>query len=145
MRPYLLDVNVLLALHWPGHDSHRAAMEWFEREGEKSFALCPMTEAGFIRILTNVAFTGKKVEMLEAKAALSRLGQIKGYRFWPMTRGFLEAVQPLEPRFYSHQQVTDACLLGLAIERKGSLATLDRAIRHLAGSEFMQHVTLIDR
>jgi predicted nucleic acid-binding protein len=61
-----------------------------------------------------------------------------------MTRGFLEVVQPLEPRFYSHQQVTDALLLGLAIERKGSLATLDKAIRHLAGSDLMQHVTLID-
>ena len=70
MRPYLLDVNVLLALHWPGHDSHRGAMEWFEQEGEKSFALCPMTEAGFVRILTNAAFTGKKVEMLDASIKL---------------------------------------------------------------------------
>jgi toxin-antitoxin system PIN domain toxin len=144
LRPYLLDVNVLLALHWPGHDSHRTAMEWFEREGEKSFALCPITEAGFVRILTNVAFTGKKLEMLEAKEALARLGQVKGYRFWPMTRGFLEVVMPLERRLFSHRQVTDACLLGLAIERKGSLATLDHAVRHLGGSEFAQHITLID-
>jgi len=143
LRPYLLDVNVLLALHWPGHDSHRMAMEWFEREGEKSFAICPMTEAGFVRVLTNAAFTGTKVEMPEAKGALARLGQIKGYRFWPMNGGFLEVVLPLERRLFSHRQVTDACLLGLAIERKGSLATLDRAIRHLAGSEFAQHLTLI--
>lgn len=143
MRPYLLDVNVLLALHWPGHDLHRIAMEWFEREGERSFALCPMTEAGFVRILTSAAFTTKNLEMAEAKEALSRLGQIKGYRFWPMTRGFLEVVLPFERRLFSHRQATDACLLGLAIEKKGSLATLDRAVRHLAGSEFAQHVTLI--
>jgi predicted nucleic acid-binding protein len=118
-------------------------MEWFEREGERSFALCPITEAGFVRILTNAAFTGKKLEMAEAKEALSRLGQIKGYRFWQMTRGFLEVVLPFEGRLFSHRQVTDACMLGLAIEKKGSLATLDRAIRHLAGSEFAQHITLI--
>ena len=63
-------------------------------------------------MLTNPAFTGKTVEMLEARRRWSDLAQTKGYRFWPMTRGFLEAVQPLEPRSYSHRQVTDACPAG---------------------------------
>ena len=119
-------------------------MDWFQREGENAFALCPMTEAGFIRILTNPAFTGKKVEFTEARAALARLSLIKGYRFWPMTRGLLEATAPFEGRFFSHRQVTDACLLGLAMERKGSLATMDKAVRHLAGAEFAQHVIVIE-
>ena len=39
--------------------------------------------------------------------------------------------------------ITDAYLLGLAIHHKGKLATLDRAIVYLAGSEFAEYVELI--
>jgi uncharacterized protein len=144
VRPFLLDVSVLLALNWPYHEAHARILNWFRREGEKSFALCPLTEAGFVRVMTNPAFSGKRIEVFEAREALTGLARLKGYKFWPLRLSFAEAIAPFEQRVLSHGQVTDAFLLGLAIEQKGSLATLDRAIRHLAGSEFMQHVTLIE-
>jgi len=143
VRTFLLDVSVLLAFYWSPHEAHARVMEWFGREGEKSFALCPLTEAGFVRVVTNPAFSGKRIEISEARDALARLAALKGYKFWPQALGFGEAIAPFEQRVHSHRQVTDALLLGLAIERKGSLATLDKAIRHLAGSEFAHHMTLI--
>jgi len=145
VRPFLLDVSILPALNWPHHEAHARVLDWFEREGEKSFALCPLTEAGFVRVMTNPAFSGRRIEVFEAKEALTGLASLRGHRFWPLTLSFAEAIAPFEQRVLSHGQVTDAFLLGLAIERKGSLATLDKAIRHLAGGDFMQHVTLIDR
>jgi uncharacterized protein len=42
-----------------------------------------------------------------------------------------------------HRQITDAYLLGLAIHNRGKLATLDRGILQLAGSDFAGHVELI--
>lgn len=144
MRPFLLDVSVLLALNWPHHEAHARVLGWFRREGEKSFALCPLTEAGFVRVMTNPAFSGRRIEVFEAREALTDLARLKGFRFWPLTLSLADAIAPFEQRVLSHGQVTDGFLLGLAIEQRGSLATLDRAIRHLAGSDLMAHVTLID-
>jgi uncharacterized protein len=143
LRPYLLDVSVLLAIHWANHESHEEALEWFRREGERSFAFCAFTEAGFVRVLMNPTIIGKQVAMAEAREALVGFSELKGYRYWPIQRTFEEMTEAFRERLHSYRQVTDAFLLGLAIERKGSLATLDKAIRHLAGSDFMQHVTLI--
>jgi hypothetical protein len=50
------------------------------------------------------------------------------------TTQFQSLVHTLEPfaqRLAGHQQVTDAYLLGLAMHRKGKLATMDRAVRAL--------------
>lgn len=143
MRPYLLDLSVLLAIHWANHESNAVALEWFRREGEKSFAFCPFTEAGFVRLVTNPAIMGKPATMAEAREALERFAKLRGYRFWPMQRTFEEMTEPMRDRLHGYRQVTDACLLGLAIERKGSLATMDRAIRHLAGGDLVRHVTLV--
>ena len=50
MRGYLLDTNVLVALLWPSHGQHEAAVGWFARRRAKGWATCPLTEAGFVRI-----------------------------------------------------------------------------------------------
>jgi uncharacterized protein len=144
MRPHLLDVSALLAIHWVNHASHQPAWEWFRREGEKSFALCAFTEAGFVRLLTNPAIMGRQVSMTEARDALQGFARLKGYRFWPVTKTFADATEPFQDRLHGYRQVADACLLGLAIERKGALATMDKAVRQLAGAEFAQHVTVIE-
>lgn len=41
---YLLDVNVLVALIDPNHVGHEAAHHWFETEGGKAWATCPINE-----------------------------------------------------------------------------------------------------
>jgi predicted nucleic acid-binding protein len=48
---YLLDVNVLIALIDPSHVGHDAAHGWFANTGFLSWATCPITENGVIRIV----------------------------------------------------------------------------------------------
>jgi predicted nucleic acid-binding protein len=40
-------------------------------------------------------------------------------------------MKPFAKKLAGHQQVTDAYLLGLAIHKRGKLATMDRAVRTL--------------
>src|SRR5438477_321182 len=54
---FLLDVNVLLALMWPAHESHMAVHTWFGRKPKRNWATCPLTQAGFVRISSNPAFS----------------------------------------------------------------------------------------
>ncbi|HTZ90503.1 MAG TPA: TA system VapC family ribonuclease toxin [Alloacidobacterium sp.] len=144
MIRYLLDVSVLLALHWPRHTAHVKAMQWFHTRGERSFSTCAITQAGFVRIVTNPTFLEDKITHEEARQLLDDLTHLHGHVFWDLDVGFLEATAPLADRILGHRQVTDAYLLGLAIHRKGTLATLDRAVRHLAGSDFARHLLVIE-
>jgi predicted nucleic acid-binding protein len=55
-RKSLLDLNVLIALSDPEHKHHQEARSWFTLSGRGNWALCPLTEAGFLRVTTNPAF-----------------------------------------------------------------------------------------
>jgi predicted nucleic acid-binding protein len=50
---------------------------------------------------------------------------IPQHRFWTEDIEVSEAFAPLGRHLLGHQQITDAYLLGLAIHKKGRLATLD--------------------
>jgi hypothetical protein len=49
---------------------------------------------------------------------------------------------PFADRIFGHQQVTEAYLLGLAIQQDGVLVTFDRTLRYMAGPRFAQHLHL---
>ena len=51
MTTFLLDVNILIALIDPAHMQHDQAHDWFARVGRRSFATCPVTENGLLRIV----------------------------------------------------------------------------------------------
>lgn len=58
--------------------------------------------------------------------------------------GFPQAISSYSPRIVGQQQVTDAYLLGLAIHKKGKLATLDRALATvLPESSFAREALLL--
>ena len=50
------------------------------------------------------------------------------HRFWADEISFVEAVEAFREWLVGHQQVSDAYLLGLAMHKKGKLATMDRAV-----------------
>ena len=143
MTYFLLDVSVLIALVRPKHEKHERVMRWFRTSGRKHWATCPFTEAGFVRIVCNPKFTAQSVDVAEALQLLSELIAMPGRRFWPIDTTFAEAVKPFEERFFGHQQVTDLYLLSLAIRHKGALATTDRAMASLAGTEFEDNVLVL--
>jgi toxin-antitoxin system PIN domain toxin len=128
MKTYLLDVNVLLALSWPGHKFHERVQDWFERLGSKGWATCPMVQAGFVRIVSNPAFSPRAVSPKEALDSLAANARHPGHQFWPDDIPLTEGLVSLQGRITGHQQITDGYLLGLAVHHRGKLATLDRGI-----------------
>jgi uncharacterized protein len=131
MTAYLLDVNVLVALAWPEHSQHALARDWFVRHSAKGWATCPLVQAGFVRIVSNPAFSPKSVSVTEAVDALRLSLADKAHQFWPDSISFPEAASMLSAPMRGDQQVTDAYLIALAIRHKGKLATLDRGIGRL--------------
>jgi len=125
---FLLDVNVLIAMSWPTHNAHEKVQEWLARHAREGWATCPLTQTGFVRILSNPAFSPNALTPAPALALLqANLGH-PAHRFWADELSFIQALEPFHPRLTGHQQVTDAYLLGLAMHKKGKLATMDRAV-----------------
>ena len=52
----LLDINVLIALLDASHQHHEAARDWMIRNIREGWASCPITQNGFIRILSQPSY-----------------------------------------------------------------------------------------
>jgi hypothetical protein len=130
--PILLDVNVLVALAWPNHVHHAAALAWFEKVGRAGFATCPVTQSGFVRVSSNKRAIPDARSPREAREILQRITALPGHVFWPDDIKIASNEHIAWERLGSHAQVTDAHLLALAIHRCGRLATFDRGLVDLA-------------
>src|SRR5213595_2574437 len=91
MKGYLLDTNVLIALLWPSHTQHELAKRWFARRRGKGWSTCPITEAGFVRIVSNPSFSRDAVTAREASAILTANTRADDHSFWPDDLPFNEA------------------------------------------------------
>ena len=131
MKPYLLDINVLIALAWPNHVHHDEAQTWFAKKGALGFRTCPITQLGFVRISSNPAFTPKAVSPGDAMGLLERVARLPGHDFWPDDVPLRETVGS-STSLAGHRQITDLYLLALANAHGGVLATLDRGAAALA-------------
>jgi toxin-antitoxin system PIN domain toxin len=140
----LLDLNVLIALTDTEHTHHQMAWKWFASSGQERLGICPLTEAGFLRVTTNSAFHPGPHTMAQAIAILQTLKQRDDYWYCPMEESWVTLTAPFATRISGHQQVTDAYLLGLAIKQKGVLVTFDKRIQYMAGAEFRQNVLLLE-
>jgi toxin-antitoxin system PIN domain toxin len=127
----LLDASVLIPHLWPDHPFHEAVQRWMSRNSHAEWATCAVTQAAFVRVISNPGFSKNAVisprdaaDLLEANLAHPR------HRYWRDDRGLIEAIRRVSA-LQSHRQVTDAYLLGLALRHKGRLATLDRGIAKL--------------
>ena len=139
----LLDTNVLIALARPEHVAHEKVRRWYKESGAKAWATCPLTECGFVRIVCNPAFFAPAPDVAEALALLMALTQSAGHRFWAADLPITKAAELFGNRLLGHQQVTDAYLLALAIEKKGEIVSLDRGLATLAGSEYAENLLLL--
>jgi uncharacterized protein len=140
---FLLDVSVLVAMHLPGHEDYGRVQRWFAQTGSGCFATCSITEAGFVRVSSQLSVKDGPINFIELRIALGNLVSLPAHVYWPMDIPYLEATEHFEPRMHGPRQVTDAFLLGLARHHGGKLATLDKAVLHLAGPDLASLVELI--
>ena len=127
-RVALLDVNVLVALFDPDHVHHELAHDWFADDGRHAWATCPMTENGFVRVLSNPAYAGSVARVPDLVARLRRFCASGGHLFWDESLSLCDDAVFDAAMAAGHRQVTDIYLLGLARAHGGRLATFDRTI-----------------
>lgn len=128
MSPYLLDVNVLIALVDSAHVQHEAAHRWFAGEGHRAWATCPLTENGLLRIVGHARYPNSPGTPAAVAASLAGMRALAGHRFWPDDISLMDANHIDTARLMHSVQVTDSYLLALAHAHGGRLATFDRKL-----------------
>ena len=129
--PYLLDVNVLIALAWPLHVHHVIAHAWFESVGQHSWSTCPLTQLAFVRISSNAKIISTAVSPRAAVQALGTMVALAGHVFWADDLEVNDLASFTSNALVGHRQVTDAYLIELAKRHKGKVATLDVGLADL--------------
>ena len=124
---YLLDVNVLLAMAYAKHVHHFRTEWWLEdlrgRESDVRFAVCSITECGFVRIASNKDLKFAE-EVGAARQDLLRLKTKARFVFIDDGLG----ADRLPAWVTKSKQVTDGHLLALAAAYGAPFVTLDRGI-----------------
>jgi toxin-antitoxin system PIN domain toxin len=135
----LLDVNVLLANSLELHGHHLAVRGWFQRNPTQPFATCALTETSLLRLLMNPAINEAPIDAETGIELLKGLHRHPRHRFLeqlpgpgnPVLASYLARVQ-------GYRQVTDAYLVGLAYANGGKLATFDKKLTDLFGSDAIE-------
>lgn len=127
-RVSLLDVNVLVALVSPDHVHHEIAHDWFADHRDRGWATCPLTENGFVRVVSQLAAGEAAMRPSVVLDLLRRFCADRRHTFWP------DAISLRDTAAFDHslirgpRQVTDVYLLGLARKMHGRLVTFDATI-----------------
>ena len=123
----LFDVNMLLALFDVDHVHHGSAIAWWTDKQGHGWASCPLTQNGFVRVISQSSYP-RPVSVAEAAAALRAQTEVSSHEFWP------DDISIADPDIFDHgrilgtNQLTDIYLLALAVKNNGRLATFDRTI-----------------
>jgi len=127
---------VLIALFDASHLNHDAAHRWFGAAARQSWATCPITENGFIRVLSHSSYPSVHAAPNEVADRQSAFTRQRGHVFWPDDISLLTGLDGgSQARLVGSQQVTDFYLAALAHHHSGCLATFDDSLqRTLKGS-----------
>ena len=125
---FLLDVNVLIALIDPGHVAHDDAHDWFGSTGRRSWATCPITENGVIRIVGSPRYANSPGSPSVVAEMVGKLRNLPSHNFWSDDVSLVDADNVDPAKVLTSAQVTDTYLLALAKARGGRLATFDRRL-----------------
>jgi hypothetical protein len=139
----LLDVNLLLALFDRDHIDHQRARAWLERHTDAGWASCPITENGFVRIISQPRYPSP-VAPTVAIELLGRATATAHHQWWPCDVSVLDPAVVDRQRVHGHRPVTDAYLLALAVHHGGRFATFDQSIaRSAVPAASSEHLVVI--
>ena len=141
----LLDVNFLVALAWPNHIHHEAAVTWFEQNHTEGWSTCPLTQSGFVRVSSNRKVIPDARTPTEAIRLLGELTALQGHQFWVDDISLVSSEHIHPGRIVGHRQVTDAHLVALTLRHDGHLVTFDRGLVDVlpAGQETRARLTVL--
>jgi toxin-antitoxin system PIN domain toxin len=129
----LLDVNALLALLWENHAFHARMAQWFSSNENRGWATCPITEQGFVRIVSNAAYMNPAPGIRSALDLLQKTTESsRNHQFWSDDLPLSALSASIRRRLLGPKQITDAYLLALAFHHKANLVTFDRRMETLA-------------
>ena len=141
---FLLDVNVILALIDPSHVFHDRSHIWFESAGRRSWATCPLTENGAIRIFGHRRYLEGPGSPAAAASLVGGLRAAANHQFWPDSFSLFDESLVSTEIIRTSAEVTDTYLLTLAVLRGGNLATFDRKLSTAAVKGGAAALHLID-
>ena len=124
----LLDVNVLIALFDAEHIHYETAHSWFGSRACGSWSTCPLTENGFVRIVANPSYPGRRTTVADAAERLRIFCKTDDHVFWPDSLSLREREHLTAGAIRGYRQITDVYLLALAVHNDGVLATFDDSI-----------------
>ncbi len=122
----LLDVNALIAMSDEDHLFNVSVRRWWIG-WEGGWASCPLTENGFLRILSQPSYT-KPMSMTEAMDLLDIAIGLGKHEFWPDDLSLIDGARIDRRHVLGPKQLTDIYLLALAVKHGGRLITFDRGI-----------------
>lgn len=123
----LLDISTLLSLFDPAHTFHAKAIAWWSANETHGWASSPITENGFLRIVSQPGY-GRPVPLPDALKTLREWAVPPRHAFWPDDISILDAEAIDYGRLLGPRQITDIYLLALAVKNGGRLVTFDRGV-----------------
>ncbi|MGI8983354.1 MAG: TA system VapC family ribonuclease toxin [Acidimicrobiales bacterium] len=123
----LLDINVLLALLDRDHLEHGRARSWLEAEVAHGWASCPITENGFVRVISQPRYPNP-ITPAAAISLMRSATEQPQHQFWACDVSVLDPSALDQSRLHGPRQVTDAYLLALATKRGGRFVTFDQSV-----------------
>ena len=136
---WLFDINVLIAIIDPAHVFHESIHRWLQIHVGETWATCPLTENGFVRILAQPAYRSGPFTAVEAIDALARMKAVpdRKHVFWSDTISICDGSVVRANRIAGPKQITDVYLAALALRNKGRLVTFDGGVawQAVAGAE----------
>lgn len=123
----LYDVSALIALLDENHPAHDAVYQSFNRNIEQGWASCPLTQNGFLRILSQPSYP-RSLSLTEAYERLQASTSTSYHQFIADDISLLDDTLVRYNDLYSYRQITDVYLLALAVAHGARLVTLDAHI-----------------
>src|SRR5690606_36753868 len=127
----LLDINVIIALLDQDHSMHAQAGRWFAARASGGWASSPITQNGCVRIMSHPSYPNP----LPVGAIMERLGEAIAtvqHESCPDDVSLLDSRIADRTRIHGPREVTDLCLLALAVRHGGCFVSFDSSIPRTA-------------
>ena len=117
-------MNALIALLDRNHPSHDAVSSWFIGNIEHGWASCPLTQNGYLRIISQPSYSRPR-SLAEAYDQLLAATSTQHHQFIADDISLLDGMLVRFRDLSGHRQLTDVSLLALAVTHDARRVTLD--------------------